>query len=262
MNSCLPHGVLARTNSNRAIFTEQRTASFIFWKNTFRRFTRKPAAYNHGAPVKNAALVDVRGASPALIDVLVSARETEQAVHTQAFPMSSKFPPGLLNPGPLAPASGFCERFLRVECPSGREFVFNLFFSSYGVWMLLPLSVLLLLVYRLVGPPEVCGMGGGRCVWWCCSTPPLGDSKHQGRFNSMFKLSSQHLWTCTTYFRRAAASCCCLGSWVHRTKPFVGHCAVHNMAAEDSLHRCPRVTGSRRVRVPGRPRSSRANIHV
>lgn len=92
----------------------------------------------------------------------------ENAGRTQASTMSSKFPPGLLNPGPSAPASGFCERFLRVECPSGREFVFNLFFSSYGVWMLLPLSVLLLLVYRLVGPPEVCGVGaGGVCADVC-----------------------------------------------------------------------------------------------
>ncbi|CAM9991491.1 unnamed protein product [Hapterophycus canaliculatus] len=75
-----------------------------------------------------------------------------------------KFPKGLLNPGvPTstsgmaagATATGWCARLLGVECPTTREFMFNLFFTSYGVWMLLPLSVALLLVYRLVGPPEV-----------------------------------------------------------------------------------------------------------
>lgn len=89
---------------------------------------------------------------------------------THTFPMISNFPPGLLNPGPSTPATGFCARVLRVECPSGREFVFNLFFSSYGVWLLLPLSVFLLLVYRLVGPPEVRGV----CVVVLCvlALPP------------------------------------------------------------------------------------------
>ncbi|CAN0043781.1 unnamed protein product [Scytosiphon promiscuus] len=75
-----------------------------------------------------------------------------------------KFPKGLLNPGASTPtsgiaagaaAAGWCARALGVECPTAREFMFNLFFTSYGVWMLLPLSVALLLVYRLVGPPEV-----------------------------------------------------------------------------------------------------------
>lgn len=73
-----------------------------------------------------------------------------------------KFPKGLLNPGAstsmpgiAAGATGWCARVLGVECPTTREFMFNLFFTSYGVWMLLPLSVALLLVYRLVGPPEV-----------------------------------------------------------------------------------------------------------
>lgn len=77
--------------------------------------------------------------------------------------MNSKFPPGLLNPGNSAAADGaahWCVRFLGVECPNRREFIFNVFFSSRGVRMLLPLSVVLLLLYRLVGPPE---------VRWCSS---------------------------------------------------------------------------------------------
>lgn len=80
--------------------------------------------------------------------------------------MDSKFPPGLLNPGPSAAADGaahWCVRFLGVECPNRREFIFNVFFSSRGVWMLLPFSVVLLLLYRLVGPPEVCW--GSLCAW-------------------------------------------------------------------------------------------------
>ncbi|CAM9931799.1 unnamed protein product [Ectocarpus sp. 6 AP-2014] len=71
----------------------------------------------------------------------------------------NNFPPGLLNPGVSTSASvaaaGWCVRVLGVECPTGRELIFNVFFTGYGVWMLLPLSIILLLVYRLVGPPEV-----------------------------------------------------------------------------------------------------------
>ena len=74
--------------------------------------------------------------------------------------MDSKFPPGLLNPGTSGAAvdgaAHWCMRLLGVECPNRQEFIFNVFFTSHGVWMLLPLSVVLLLLYRLVGPPEVC----------------------------------------------------------------------------------------------------------
>jgi len=87
--------------------------------------------------------------------------------------MNSKFPPGLLNPGQLASGESrdLCARVLGVACPTGREFVYNLFFSGYGIWMLFPLSVLLLLLYRLVGPPEVCVMcprAGPSATHYCC----------------------------------------------------------------------------------------------
>lgn len=85
--------------------------------------------------------------------------------------MGSKFPPGLLNPGHSAAADGvahWCVRFLGIECPTRQEFIFNLFFSSRGVWMLLPFSVVLLLLYRLVGPPEVCWCS--LCVGVCVSS--------------------------------------------------------------------------------------------
>ncbi|CAB1100979.1 unnamed protein product [Ectocarpus sp. CCAP 1310/34] len=83
----------------------------------------------------------------------------------------NSFPPGLLNPGVSTSASvataGWCVRLLGVECPTGRELIFNVFFTGYGVWMLFPLSIILLLVYRLVGPPEVCMARDLRCEQKC-----------------------------------------------------------------------------------------------
>lgn len=75
--------------------------------------------------------------------------------------MDSKFPPGLLNPGSEATetstedAASWCIRVLGFSCPTRRELLWNVFFTSYGVWLLIPLSISILLVYRLVGPPEV-----------------------------------------------------------------------------------------------------------
>lgn len=117
-------------------------------------------------------------------------RAANRAVDTERLQRSAsvtagsmeKFPKGLLNPGvPTSTsgiavgtaATGWCARVLGVECPTAREFMFNLFFTSYGVWMLLPLSVALLLVYRLVGPPEVrvrrashaCALAAGQASW-------------------------------------------------------------------------------------------------
>ena len=75
--------------------------------------------------------------------------------------MDSKFPPGLLNPGSEATvsstedAASWCVRVLGFSCPTTRELLWNVFFTSYGVWLLIPLSIAILLVYRLVGPPEV-----------------------------------------------------------------------------------------------------------
>lgn len=78
-----------------------------------------------------------------------------------------KFPPGLLNPGAgggsnaaagvVGEVSSWCSWVLGpVACSTNRrQFIIDLLFSTRGVWMLLPLSFLLLLLYRLVGPPEV-----------------------------------------------------------------------------------------------------------
>lgn len=109
-----------------------------------------------------------------------------------AAAMTSKFPPGLLNPGASsaaagAAAAGWCSRVLGVECPTRRDLIFNLFFTSYGVWMLLPLSALLLVVYRLVGPPEVCVLCG--CVFWCVHVLPAAAAE---KVSGML-LGTQHL---------------------------------------------------------------------
>lgn len=69
---------------------------------------------------------------------------------------SGNFPPGLLNRASDAAQASWCKWLLGAECNTRRDFFFNLFFTGHGIWLLLPLSFLLLIVYRLVGPPEVC----------------------------------------------------------------------------------------------------------
>lgn len=72
---------------------------------------------------------------------------------------SGNFPPGLLNPSAVDSAAGeaatWCKWLFNSECPTWQRFLFNLFFTGHGVWLLLPLSFTILLLYRLVGPPEV-----------------------------------------------------------------------------------------------------------
>lgn len=72
---------------------------------------------------------------------------------------SGNFPPGLLNPSVVGSAAGeaatWCKWLFNTECPTWERFLFNLFFTGHGVWLLLPLSFTILILYRLVGPPEV-----------------------------------------------------------------------------------------------------------
>lgn len=73
--------------------------------------------------------------------------------------MEGKFPPGLLNPGgnmgAVDEVASWCVWVFGIECSNKREFILEMLFTTRGVWMLLPLSIVLLLLYRLVGPPEV-----------------------------------------------------------------------------------------------------------
>lgn len=115
--------------------------------------------------------------------------------------MDAKFPQGLLNPGPsivptrvLGEGPSWCVRTLGVACPNRRELLYNLFLSSGGVWLLLPLSVVVLLLYRLVGPPEVrflclpwlvrllirgSGIGVDFVLWFCGLVPEATSSSSE-----------------------------------------------------------------------------------